>query len=299
MWISIPIELHRLLLGEQALVGVEARLRLRVARLRRGADPLELAGERAAARRLLLLLRGEPCLLLLEPRRVVALERDALAAVELEDPVGDVVEEVAVVRDGDDGARVLGEEALEPGDRLGVEVVGRLVEEQQVRRLEQQPAERDAAPLAARERLDVARRRRAAGARPSRARASGRATHASARSICSCTFACSPSSASKSASGSANSAEIASKRSSRSRSGRTPSSTFSRTVLAASSSGSCSSRPTAAPAASCACPDDVSSFPAMIRSSVDLPAPFGPSTPIFAPGRNASVMLSRTLRSGP
>ena len=37
----------------------------------------------------------------------------------------------------------------------------------------------------------------------------------------------------------------------------------------------------------------------MIRSSVDLPAPFGPSTPIFAPGRNASVMSSSTLRSGP
>ena len=48
------------------------------------------------------------------------------------------------------------EEALEPGDRLGVEVVRRLVEEQQVGRREEQPAERDAAPLAARERRHVA-----------------------------------------------------------------------------------------------------------------------------------------------
>ena len=50
--------------------------------------------------------------------------------------------------DGDDGALVLLEAALEPLDRLGVEVVGRLVEHEQVGRGEQQPAERDAAALA-------------------------------------------------------------------------------------------------------------------------------------------------------
>ena len=103
-----------------------------------------------------LLLDSEPGLLLLEPRRVVALERDALPAVELEDPAGDVVEEVAVVGHGHDRALVALEMALEPGDRLGVEVVRRLVEEQQVRRREQQPAERDAATLATRERRHVA-----------------------------------------------------------------------------------------------------------------------------------------------
>ena len=58
--------------------------------------------------------------------------------------------------DGDDGALVRLEEALEPGDGLGVEVVRRLVEEQQVGRGEEQPAERDPAPLAAGERRHVA-----------------------------------------------------------------------------------------------------------------------------------------------
>ena len=72
--------------------------------------------------------------------------------VELEDPLRHVVEEVAVVGDGDDGARVVLQEALEPRHRLGVEVVGRLVEQQQVGRDEQQAAQRDAAPLAAGER---------------------------------------------------------------------------------------------------------------------------------------------------
>jgi hypothetical protein len=39
------------------------------------------------------------------------------------------------------------------------------------------------------------------------------------------------------------------------------------------------------------------SCPAMIRSRVDLPAPFGPTTPILAPGRKASVTSSRTTLS--
>ena len=92
---------------------------------------------------------GEAGLLLLEPRRVVALERDAAPAVELEDPAGDVVEEVPVVGDGHDRARVLLQEPLEPVDRLGVEVVRGLVEQQQVGLRQQQPAQRDPASLTA------------------------------------------------------------------------------------------------------------------------------------------------------
>ena len=59
------------------------------------------------------------------------------------------------MRDRDHGAPVLGQEALEPRDRLGVEVVRRLVEQQQIGGGEEEPAERDAPPLAARERSDV------------------------------------------------------------------------------------------------------------------------------------------------
>ena len=88
--------------------------------------------ERAAARLVDLLLLREPLLLLLEPARVVALPRDAAAAVELEDPARDVVEEVAVVGHGDDGAVVLLQVPLEPRHGFRVEVVGGLVEQQQV-----------------------------------------------------------------------------------------------------------------------------------------------------------------------
>ena len=99
------------LLGEQLLVGLQARLALGLARPRRHAHPLELALERALPRGLLLLLEREPLLLLLEPGGVVALPRDARAAVELEDPARDVVEEVPIVGDRDDRARVLLQEA--------------------------------------------------------------------------------------------------------------------------------------------------------------------------------------------
>ena len=55
---------------------------------------------------------------------------------------------------------VLLEEVLEPGDGVGVEVVRRLVQQQQVGRRQEQPAERDATPLAAGQRGDVGVARR-------------------------------------------------------------------------------------------------------------------------------------------
>ena len=51
--------------------------------------------------------------------------------------------------DGDDGARVGGQVLLQPQDGLGVEVVGGLVEQEQVGRLDEQFAQGDAAALAA------------------------------------------------------------------------------------------------------------------------------------------------------
>ena len=154
------VELDVAVLGEQRLVGVEAGLRLVAPRAGVEPNPLELLVDRALAGALLLLLLLQPGALLLEPARVVALVGDAAPTVELEDPAGDVVEEVAIVGDGDDRAFVLLEVALEPGDRFRVEVVGRLVEQQQVGLAQEQPRERDAAPLAAGERGDVGVRRR-------------------------------------------------------------------------------------------------------------------------------------------
>jgi hypothetical protein len=70
------------------------------------------------------------------------------------------------------------------------------------------------------------------------------------------------------------------------------------TVLFGSSSGSCDRKPMEIPSAGKASPPKSLSSPAMMRSSVLLPAPLAPRTPILAPGKNASQMSSRTFLSG-
>ena len=162
MWIWTWSSLTLRSCGEQRLVGVQARLGLVAPRARVEPHPLELLVDRPAPRGLLARLVLEAGALLLEPARVVALVGDPAAAVELEDPAGDVVEEVAVVGDRDDRAAVVAQVLLEPRHRLGVEVVGRLVEQQQVGLAQQQPAQRDPAALAAGELRDVGVRRWAA-----------------------------------------------------------------------------------------------------------------------------------------
>jgi hypothetical protein len=66
---------------------------------------------------------------------------------------GDAVEEMAVVRDADEGAVVVVEEVLEPVDGVEIEVVGGLVEEQGFGLAEEGLGEQDADLLAA---LDLA-----------------------------------------------------------------------------------------------------------------------------------------------
>src|SRR5262249_15976003 len=133
----------------QVLVALIACLGLGLPRARGGRDPFLLAGERALARRFLAALLLEPLLLLREPGRVIALVGAAAAAIEFEDPAGHVVEEIAVVGDDQDRAGIVAQMALEPTDGLGVEMVGGLVEQEQIRLLKKQPAERHPTPLAA------------------------------------------------------------------------------------------------------------------------------------------------------
>ena len=72
---------------------------------------------------------------------VAAVVHIAGAAIELQDPGGDAVQEVAVVGDQDQASAVLGQPVLEPGDRVDVEVVGRLVQDQQVGTGHQRPGQ--------------------------------------------------------------------------------------------------------------------------------------------------------------
>ena len=73
--------------------------------------------------------------------------------VNVGDPRDDGIEEVTVVRDEDDGVRIGMEIFLEPVACLEIEVIGRLVEQQQVWTSEQQLCEGDSHLPAARERF--------------------------------------------------------------------------------------------------------------------------------------------------
>ena len=63
------------------------------------------------------------------------LEGDALAAIQLQDPAGHVVQEEAVVRDGHHGPPERRQRALQPRHAAGVQVVGWLIQQQDVRLL--------------------------------------------------------------------------------------------------------------------------------------------------------------------
>jgi hypothetical protein len=141
--------------GHQVVVGGDAGLALALAGPGGEPDPLQLPLQGPLAGLVRLLLPGQPVLLLLEPRGVVPLPGDAGPPVQLEDPTGHIVEEVAVVGDRHHGAGILLEGSFQPGHRLGIEVVGGLVQEQQVRPGQKEAAQGHTTPLTTGELGDV------------------------------------------------------------------------------------------------------------------------------------------------
>jgi hypothetical protein len=142
----------RLLLAgllQQLFIALVARLRFRLPRPRRCGDPFLLARERALAGFFLAALLLQPLLLLDEPGGIIALVGNAAAAVELQNPAGHMVEEIAVVGDDQNCAGIIAQVAFEPRHRLGVEMVGRLVEKEQIGLREEKLAERDTPAFAA------------------------------------------------------------------------------------------------------------------------------------------------------
>ena len=125
-----------------------------------GAEPLD---EGALARDLVLgardgrlLARARRRLLDHGLRIAAAVQRDG-AVVDVQGVAGDVVQEALVVRDDHRAAGVVGQELLEPADGQDVEVVGRLVEQQDVdaadQHLRQQHAQLEAARQRAQRRV--------------------------------------------------------------------------------------------------------------------------------------------------
>ena len=120
---------------------LQTSLGFRLAGLGAFAHPLQFFLHGFFVSRLLLGFGRQTIGLGFEPTRIVAFVRDTGAAVEFEDPAGNVVQEVTVVRDRNHGAREIVQEVLQPGDGVGVQVVGWFVEQQHVRGGQQQAAQ--------------------------------------------------------------------------------------------------------------------------------------------------------------
>ena len=207
---TVVAELQRKVLGHQhivaaALAGLELeadRIRLVLRFLERRLQPVDrllLARDRHVIALLIeaLLLLDDPfdaldlalrvvvdalhreAVFLLEPQelRVVALVLGQVRVLDLEGAVRDRVEEIAVVRNHDVRAAVVLEKVLEPFHGGDVEVVRRLVEQQQVRFAEQHLRKLDLCLLAAAQhadrRHDLLGRKAEADERAARAVAAG------------------------------------------------------------------------------------------------------------------------------
>ena len=78
-----------------------------------------------------------------------------MAAIQFQDPAGGIIQKVAVMGNGNHGPRVFDQEAFQPGNTLGIEVVGGFIQQQHVRVGEQQLAKCHAAAFPAGKLADV------------------------------------------------------------------------------------------------------------------------------------------------
>ena len=135
---------------------IDARFRLAGSGLGRPAEPFELGAEEVLTVCLGAICMGQPVCFGLQicmPTSIVAVH---LALIDLEGSVDDPIEDVAVMRDQNERTAVLlAQVGLEPFDGVGVEVVGRLIENRQAGLLDQESRERNASPLAAAHLIDA------------------------------------------------------------------------------------------------------------------------------------------------
>ncbi len=119
-------------LARHFLIALDTRLGLGLAGLGAGAHPFQFALQRALLVAFRAAFLRHPLGLLLQPVGIVPLIGNAAPTIELQDPPGDVIEEIAVVGDQDHAAIEIDQIVLKPGHRLGVEMVRRLVHQDHV-----------------------------------------------------------------------------------------------------------------------------------------------------------------------
>ncbi len=134
----------------------DPRLGLRRARLRSAPQPLHLAPHAIGERLLIGLFVPQQCVALLQEIAVLAIDLQqtvGVHAIELQHALRDVLEKVAIVTDDQKRLGLAFQERLEPQNRFDVEMVRRLVEQQDVRLEGQLARDRETFAPAAGERV--------------------------------------------------------------------------------------------------------------------------------------------------
>ena len=242
---------------------------------------------------LLVALLAEPHVLL----EVAGVRRDP-PVVQLEDLVHHAVEEIAIVADDQHPFGLLGEVVFEPAGGVDVEVVARLVEEHDVGGGEQQLGEHQPALLAAGECREVAGEVRFREAEPGEHAFDLVIEFEGVVVAEQFVEAIEPGGellvlgfirARRQLLGDALEVPLSGEQFVKGRLG------FLETACGPSgNSASCCNMPRRAPACSVTLPESGSSWPARMRSSVVLPAPFGPTKPIRSPAWISNETCSKS-----
>ena len=138
------------ILVQQLVVRVQTSLTLCLTGLGSHAHPFQLAFQRFAALACHFFFHFHAFGLLLQPARIVSLPGDTFATVEFQNPSGHVIKEVTVVRHGDYRSFILLQMLFQPVDAFCIQVVGRLVQQKDVRLLKQQAAQSHTAAFTSR-----------------------------------------------------------------------------------------------------------------------------------------------------
>ena len=143
-------------LSDEPAGRVDARLRFRGAGFRSAAQPLDFAPHLVRQSLMLARLRADKLGLAIEKLAVIAFDPKQSAGIEpgqLDHIGSDVFEKVAVVADHHAREGRGFEKALEPQDAVEIEVIGRLVEQQNIGMAEQRAGDRQAPLPSAGERV--------------------------------------------------------------------------------------------------------------------------------------------------
>ena len=125
----------------QSVVSFQTCFPFCVTRFGSHSNPLQLSLKCLTALAGLLFFHSHTRGFLLEPRRVISFPGNSFTAIKFQNPTSHIVEEVAVVGNGDYSSGILLKVMLKPFHRFGIEVVGGLIEQQNVGLAKQQTAQ--------------------------------------------------------------------------------------------------------------------------------------------------------------